>query len=155
MLPLFLLKDCRRKIIDRGSASLFIIPSLQTIFHLCIPKKNLAKPLISTKYFQNRNYSSTFTWRFIFPDYNCKVCPLNSLFPILKYIFRIGIEVWLIPFGITQSKSELDRLIFGINFPIYKMLKSFVETFTPCKSHMSGSYPAFFLPIATTSNKNF
>ncbi len=40
-------------------------------------------------------------------------------------------EVWLIPFGIMQFKSQLDRWIFNLYFPNYEKLKSCVETFTP------------------------
>jgi hypothetical protein len=38
--------------------------------------------------------------------------------------------VWLIPFGIMLSKSQLDRGIFNIYFLNYEKLESFVETLT-------------------------
>ena len=40
-------------------------------------------------------------------------------------------EVWLIPFGIMQFKSQLDRWIFNLYFPNYEKLIYCVETFTP------------------------
>jgi hypothetical protein len=40
-------------------------------------------------------------------------------------------EVWLIPIGTIQFKSQLDRIILSIYFPDYEKLKSCVETFTP------------------------
>jgi hypothetical protein len=43
LLCLILLKDYRRKIIDRGLGSLFVLPALQTIFHLCIPQKEFSQ----------------------------------------------------------------------------------------------------------------
>ncbi len=41
-----------------------------------------------------------------------------------------GIIVWLIPLGIMESKSQLDRWILSI-YSNYEKLKSFMETFVP------------------------
>jgi hypothetical protein len=53
------------------------------------------------------------------------MAPLYMLLAFLKYIF--GIEVWLIPFGIIKSKSQ----IFSIYFPNFEKFVIFVEKFTP------------------------
>jgi hypothetical protein len=51
------------------------------------------------QYISKRNYEITVVilWRrFIFPDENYEVGPLNLFFPFLKY--TLGSVVWLIPF---------------------------------------------------------
>ncbi len=52
-------------------------------------------------------------------------------FIFFSKVYILGFEVWLIPFGIMQSKSQLDRWIFNIYFPNNEKLKYFVKTFTP------------------------
>ncbi len=43
---------------------------------------------------------------------------------------EFGTEVWLAPFGIMESKSQLDRSTFRIYIPNCEKLKSLLKTFT-------------------------
>ncbi len=91
----------------------FFCTTLQTIFHLCIPKKDLAKfhlifcrevqnyrcrhsaVSIGTIYFQTESWNFSSTGDSYFPIrtiHNYTDGPLNCLFSFLKYIF--GIWEW-------------------------------------------------------------
>jgi hypothetical protein len=117
-----------------------ILYTLQAIFDLCVPKKDLAKPhsQISTKY---HNIITIFCWSTLLDAaiqvsahreqyISIRIYEIQELMEEINIsgleqqrwsleffvsFFKIYVcEVWLIPFGIMYSKSCLEGWIFGI-----------------------------------------